>query len=451
MIKIGEFAKLGCVSVKTLRHYARLNLLHPAHTDTYTGYRYYELTQLKRLNEILLFKLMGFSLENVNQLLTHRTTEQIDEMLTSQEIRLHEQQEEIRERLSWLQNSRNKLINARDALNSQVILKQQPAMELIILSGEAALSERRQYRQAILRMRQHLDSFLPAGQQIIDLPFWTIIECSSNENDSDMQCIEVGAPVTMNTIDTPLKQRSIPARENVLSVLYDPVQYPAEEARLALFEWTQRCAYHFDGPFVELHYQDSEKQLVELQRQVARSLPPQSIQTNYRRKIMDVTIKKRPAQLYIGQTRQFNKTTIPQIAVFWSEFFSNMAVIAPLLPPNAADGIPGNHSLGLCYPENEKGIFDYAVAFPLKENKVSDIPEGYEIIMVPEQEYVVIPAPGAKENIGKAYNYAFETWFPQQTEWEQECTKPDFELYDEHFNDFKEDSILWIYIPVRKK
>ena len=71
--------------------------------------------------------------------------------------------------------------------------------------------------------------------------------------------------------------------------------------------------------------------------------------------------------------------------------------------------------------------------------------------MVPEQEYVVIPAPGAKENIGKAYNYAFETWFPQQTEWEQECTKPDFELYDEHFNDFKEDSILWIYIPVRKK
>ena len=62
MLKIGEFSRLARVSVKTLRYYADLGLLKPAYVDRYSGYRYYSLEQLPRLNRILALKELGFSL-----------------------------------------------------------------------------------------------------------------------------------------------------------------------------------------------------------------------------------------------------------------------------------------------------------------------------------------------------------------------------------------------------
>lgn len=69
MFKIGDFSRLTQVTVKALRHYDRLGLLHPAQTDPMTGYRYYTSAQLPRLNRILALKELGFSLEEIGQLL----------------------------------------------------------------------------------------------------------------------------------------------------------------------------------------------------------------------------------------------------------------------------------------------------------------------------------------------------------------------------------------------
>jgi DNA-binding transcriptional MerR regulator len=52
MLSIGEFAHLGRVSPRTLRHYDDVGVLSPAHVDPVTGYRWYELRQLARLRRI---------------------------------------------------------------------------------------------------------------------------------------------------------------------------------------------------------------------------------------------------------------------------------------------------------------------------------------------------------------------------------------------------------------
>jgi DNA-binding transcriptional MerR regulator len=65
MLKIGEFAWLGQVTVETLRHYDRLGLLKPARLDRFTDYRYYALDQLPRLNRILALKGLGLTLEQI--------------------------------------------------------------------------------------------------------------------------------------------------------------------------------------------------------------------------------------------------------------------------------------------------------------------------------------------------------------------------------------------------
>src|ERR1700739_1765752 len=69
MFRIGEFAQIAQVSSRQLRFYDQLGLLQPAHTDSRTGYRYYSIRQLPRLNSILALQELGLSLEQIGPLL----------------------------------------------------------------------------------------------------------------------------------------------------------------------------------------------------------------------------------------------------------------------------------------------------------------------------------------------------------------------------------------------
>src|SRR5262245_243508 len=69
MFRIGEFAQIAQVSTRQLRFYDQLGLLQPAHADPQTGYRYYSIRQLPRLNCILALKDLGLTLEQIGPLL----------------------------------------------------------------------------------------------------------------------------------------------------------------------------------------------------------------------------------------------------------------------------------------------------------------------------------------------------------------------------------------------
>lgn len=69
MFKIGEFSQMAQISTRMLRHYDKLGLLQPDIVDRFTGYRYYTLDQIPRLHRILALKDLGFSLQEVAELL----------------------------------------------------------------------------------------------------------------------------------------------------------------------------------------------------------------------------------------------------------------------------------------------------------------------------------------------------------------------------------------------
>jgi DNA-binding transcriptional MerR regulator len=74
MVKIGYFSRLSQVPKKTLRYYDQIGLLKPAYVDEFTGYRYYNISQLSRLNRILALKDLGLSLEQIGRILTGELT-----------------------------------------------------------------------------------------------------------------------------------------------------------------------------------------------------------------------------------------------------------------------------------------------------------------------------------------------------------------------------------------
>jgi MerR family transcriptional regulator, thiopeptide resistance regulator len=68
LYRVGEFAALSGVSIRTLHHYDRIGLLRPsAHSEA--GYRLYAEADLLRLQQILTLRYLGFQLKQIGELL----------------------------------------------------------------------------------------------------------------------------------------------------------------------------------------------------------------------------------------------------------------------------------------------------------------------------------------------------------------------------------------------
>jgi MerR family transcriptional regulator, thiopeptide resistance regulator len=67
-VNVGEVAALAGVTVRTLHHYDRIGLLSPS-GRTPAGYRQYSPADLDRLHQVLLYRELGFPLEEVATLL----------------------------------------------------------------------------------------------------------------------------------------------------------------------------------------------------------------------------------------------------------------------------------------------------------------------------------------------------------------------------------------------
>ncbi|RJQ52456.1 MAG: MerR family transcriptional regulator [Actinobacteria bacterium] len=66
--KVGEVAKLARVSVRTLHHYDETGLVKPSERSD-SGYRLYTSQDLERLQQVLLYKELGFGLAQIRRLL----------------------------------------------------------------------------------------------------------------------------------------------------------------------------------------------------------------------------------------------------------------------------------------------------------------------------------------------------------------------------------------------
>ena len=64
----GQLAKMAKVSVRTIRFYDSKNLLKPSFVDEDTGARFYTRDDFLKLEQVLLYKYLGFSIEEIKEL-----------------------------------------------------------------------------------------------------------------------------------------------------------------------------------------------------------------------------------------------------------------------------------------------------------------------------------------------------------------------------------------------
>ena len=69
-MQIKEFAEQIGVSVRTLHYYDEIGLLKPSEVDAQNGYRFYDERSLERMQEILFYRELDFSLKTIAQILS---------------------------------------------------------------------------------------------------------------------------------------------------------------------------------------------------------------------------------------------------------------------------------------------------------------------------------------------------------------------------------------------
>lgn len=100
-MKIGEFARLGQVSVRMLRHYDRIGLIQPARVDPWSGHRDYAPEQLAVLHRLIALKELGLSLAQIHSVIVDRPSpEQLRGMLALRQAELASEVEASTARLA---------------------------------------------------------------------------------------------------------------------------------------------------------------------------------------------------------------------------------------------------------------------------------------------------------------------------------------------------------------
>ncbi|QDX94449.1 MerR family transcriptional regulator [Brevibacillus laterosporus] len=84
-MKVKEVAELVGVSIRTLHHYDQIGLLTPKET-TDSGYRLYSEENLEKLQQILFFKELGFSLKEIKKIINSPSFNQQEALILQRKM-----------------------------------------------------------------------------------------------------------------------------------------------------------------------------------------------------------------------------------------------------------------------------------------------------------------------------------------------------------------------------
>lgn len=154
----GKFARMANVTLRTIRYYDKQDILKPSFVSE-SGARFYTDEDFARLQQILLLKYLGFSLDDIREM----TIDDADYhfMLNSLNIQL----KLVRDRIEQMQLVETAIMDTSDAIQKERTIDWNKMLNLIHLTGMEK-SLKNQYQNASnISARIHLHSLYSQNQQ----------------------------------------------------------------------------------------------------------------------------------------------------------------------------------------------------------------------------------------------------------------------------------------------
>lgn len=136
----GEFARMAHVTLRTIRYYDKQNILKPSYV-TEAGARFYTDEDFARLQQILLLKYLGFSLDDIREMTIDDTDYHF--MLNSLKIQL----KLVRDRIEQMQLVESAIQDTAELIRQQHSIDWSQMLNLIHLTGMEK-SLKNQYQDA---------------------------------------------------------------------------------------------------------------------------------------------------------------------------------------------------------------------------------------------------------------------------------------------------------------
>lgn len=176
----GQFAKKAHVTLRTIRYYDKQNILKPS-AKTSAGARLYTETDFAKLQQILLLKYLGFSLQDIREM----TLASADQQYLLESMRV--QKKLIQERIEEMQAMNDAIDSTMDAIQQKQEMDWNRMLDLIHLTAMER-SLKTQYQNAAnisARIRLHREySVNPKGW----FP-WLLEQCELHEG---VRILEIG-------------------------------------------------------------------------------------------------------------------------------------------------------------------------------------------------------------------------------------------------------------------
>ncbi len=274
MLKIGDFSRLSQVSVKTLRYYDDVGLLHPLTVDPFTGYRYYSAGQLPRLNRVLALKDLGLSLNQIAQVLDEGLTPaQLRGMLRLKQAEVQQQVDDERARLVRLEARLRQIEREDNMPDYDVVLKQ--------VEPQLVASVRRVVPnyQAIGTLYGELFGALgPTGALTTgQMPLTAALYHDEGYKEGDVDVEAVAFLKQPWPLTLPVKVYELPGG-TMASLVHKGAYNRFSQAYEAMLKWIEANGYRIVGPSRELYLfapqpvrQDDETCVTEIQFPVAKA------------------------------------------------------------------------------------------------------------------------------------------------------------------------------------
>lgn len=261
MMNIGEFARLGGVTTRMLRHYDALGVLVPAQVDAHTSRRSYDVAQLTVLNRLIALKGLGFSLDEVGVLLR----EGIDpaEMHGMLRLRQAELERQVRHDRHVLDRvtARLRLIEQETQVNAQITTKQADAVTLAALSATAEDASRQHTGAAVKTLFDQVIDRMEATSADRTTPIAHYVPTST-------AAVQVTAGYAVQ--DVPGLDTYLLDAAEVASIVHHGPMTTISTAYQALAQWAEATGHSLAAPRWREHYleadgDDDSHWIVELQ------------------------------------------------------------------------------------------------------------------------------------------------------------------------------------------
>src|SRR5688572_28707170 len=247
MFRIGEFSRLSRVSVRMLRHYDQLGLLKPSRTDNFTNYRYYSADQLPRLNRILALRDLGFSLEQIGNLLDEELpAEQLMGMLKLKRAEIEQQLQVEQLRMARLEARINQ-INGQTVSNKYDVVVREIEPQLVAMYREVAPDDDR-----IQYMFEELEAYVAQFNARADKPPMSIYHDPEYRDENIDAEVVVPLKSVIPSTDT-IHVRETPHISRAACVVHTGDYATIYQAYNALLSWIESNGYHMNGPIREVY------------------------------------------------------------------------------------------------------------------------------------------------------------------------------------------------------